>query len=296
MPNIHTAAEYADIVFVYGYCNGNARAAEVEYARKFLRRRLPDRSVFSCTFQRLRETGSTSLRSRADGIFAPLQNERRTEQILEHFDETPSSSTRICSLQLGYTQSTVNRTLKANGRHLYHLHKVQNLLPDDLPRRREFSEWFLQQTTNDAFFPRMVIWTDEATFTRAGIFNQHNAHIWQHENPHAVRDSHFQYQFSCNVWMGLCNDSLIGPIFLPTRLNGPAFLHFLENDFQPILDDMPLNDRVNRWFQLDGCPAHYILPVQRWLHDYFPGRWIGCGQDSRLPPPLACASNSIDLN
>ncbi|KAJ8951673.1 hypothetical protein NQ318_012214 [Aromia moschata] len=48
---------------------------------------------------------------------------------------------------------------------------------------------------------------------------------------------------------------------------------------------MPLNDRVNRWFQLDGCPAHYILPVQRWLHNYFPGRWIGRGRDCPRPWP-----------
>ena len=93
MPNIYNAAEYADIVFVYGYCNGSARAAVAEYARRFPLRRLPDKSVFSSTFQRLKDTGSTSLQSRADGIFAPFQNEVRTENILQHFDQMPSSST-----------------------------------------------------------------------------------------------------------------------------------------------------------------------------------------------------------
>ncbi|KAJ8953105.1 hypothetical protein NQ318_013449 [Aromia moschata] len=69
--------------------------------------------------------------------------------------------------------------------------------------------------------------------------------------------------------MGLCDDTLIGPYFLPPRLNGPAFLHFLENEFEAILDDMPLIDRANRWFQLDGCPAHYTLLVRQWLHNHF---------------------------
>ncbi|KAJ8950218.1 hypothetical protein NQ318_006192 [Aromia moschata] len=96
--------------------------------------------------------------------------------------------------------------------------------------------------------------------------------------------------------MGLCDDTLIGPYSLPPRLNGPAFLHFLENEFEAILDDMPLIDRANRWFQLDGCPAHYTLLVRQWLHNHFSGRWIGRGRDCPRPwPPRSPDLTTMDF-
>lgn len=51
-------AELADIHYVYGYCDGNAREAQREYQRRFPNRRLPDRRVFSRSHQRLSEYGS----------------------------------------------------------------------------------------------------------------------------------------------------------------------------------------------------------------------------------------------
>ncbi|KAK9727401.1 Helix-turn-helix domain (DUF4817) [Popillia japonica] len=49
--------EYADIHFIYGLCNGSARAAVREYRRRFPTRKLPCRTVFSDIHRCLRETG-----------------------------------------------------------------------------------------------------------------------------------------------------------------------------------------------------------------------------------------------
>ena len=35
MPHVFTNGEYADMVFVYGFCNGNAAAAAREYGSDF---------------------------------------------------------------------------------------------------------------------------------------------------------------------------------------------------------------------------------------------------------------------
>lgn len=51
-------SELADIHFIYGYCNGNARAAVREYQRRFPGRRLPHRMVFSRVHRNLVENGS----------------------------------------------------------------------------------------------------------------------------------------------------------------------------------------------------------------------------------------------
>ena len=58
MPHIFTDAEYADMIYVYGFCDGSATAAVEEYCRRFPMRRIPDRRVFYKVFNTLRECGT----------------------------------------------------------------------------------------------------------------------------------------------------------------------------------------------------------------------------------------------
>lgn len=284
MPRTYSNSEYADMVYLYGFCDGNTSAARREYAARFPNRRLPNKHVFSLTFQRLKETGSFTMVPRAHGVFAPLQNERRTAIILQHFDQNPSTSVRRSGSELGISPTVIWKTLSADGRHPFHIQRVQHLLPADIPRRRAFCDWFLNQTNNDPQFWQTILWTDEATFTRQGILNQRNSHIWSHENPRAIREQHFQHNFQCNVWLGIINNTLIGPHFLPVRLNANNFLEFLNTQMDDLLENIPLNLRRNFWFQLDGCPAHYGRGPRQWLNVHFPGKWIGRAGPVAWPP------------
>ena len=56
MPFVFSHVEYCDMHFVYGFCDGNARAAVEEYQR--IDRRIPSPSVFTRIHQTLRDTGS----------------------------------------------------------------------------------------------------------------------------------------------------------------------------------------------------------------------------------------------
>ena len=58
MPRKFTHEEYADMIFVYGYYNGNANAAVDEYRRRYPLRRTPNRAVFTSVFCALRECGT----------------------------------------------------------------------------------------------------------------------------------------------------------------------------------------------------------------------------------------------
>ena len=58
MPFVFSHVEYCDMHFVYGFCDGNARAAVEEYQSCFPDRRIPSRSVFTRIHQTLRDTGS----------------------------------------------------------------------------------------------------------------------------------------------------------------------------------------------------------------------------------------------
>ena len=57
MPFVFSHVEYCYMHFVYGFCNGNARAAVEGYQRRFPDRRIPSRGVFTRIHQTMRETG-----------------------------------------------------------------------------------------------------------------------------------------------------------------------------------------------------------------------------------------------
>lgn len=216
MPRIYSNSEYADMVFVYGFCNGNANAARCEYSMRFPNRRLPHKTIF--TFQRLRETGSFALVPHTDRVLAPLRNEERSAAILLYnilMVIRPAVYEERAAAELNITSTTVWRTLTADGRYPYYFQQVQHLLPQDFWQRRLFSDWYLNQVDRNLQFSRQILWTDEAIFTRRG--NQRNNYLWLHENPHAIHEQHFQHEFQCNVWLGIIDDILIGLHFLPPQ-------------------------------------------------------------------------------
>ena len=57
MPFLFSHVEYCDMHFVYGFCDGSARAAVGEYQRRFPGRRIPSRSVFMRIHKTLCDAG-----------------------------------------------------------------------------------------------------------------------------------------------------------------------------------------------------------------------------------------------
>lgn len=47
-----------------------------------------------------------------------------------------------------------------------------------------------------------------------------------------------------------------------------------------LLEDLPLLLRQDMWFMHDGAPPHFTLAVRRHLHEEYPDRWIGRGDDA----------------
>ena len=80
--------------FVYGFCDGNARAAVQEYQMRFPDRRIPSRSVFTRNNQTLRDTGclpSVSLQSVREVV--------RTINTRENILQMVQRSTRLTTLE-----------------------------------------------------------------------------------------------------------------------------------------------------------------------------------------------------
>ncbi|KAJ4427463.1 hypothetical protein ANN_25110 [Periplaneta americana] len=244
---------------MYGKADGNAALARRLYQERYPQRQCPDRKTFVHLYYRLCEYGkfiSPGLgRGRPRSTTPELQ-----EEILEAVNMTPSISTR------------------------------RALSPADYPARVRFCQWFLQQCGVNPNFPALVLFTDEAQFTRDGITNFHNQHVWAYENPRATVPSHHQVRFSLNMWAGIIGDRLVGPHVLVNRLTGQAYTNFLENTIPHVLEDTPLINRQHIHFLHDGAPAHFSRTARRYLDRRFPDRWIVATGVAQSFKTLACRS------
>ena len=129
-------------------------------------------------------------RLREYGQFRPISADRgrphrhppqHVEGILDFFAAHPDASPTDAAHRFNVSQYFAWSVLKLDGQHPYHLQPVQELSDADRPARMAFCNWMHQQRQ------RSILWTDEATLGRVGLYNMHNEHLWARENPHAVR-------------------------------------------------------------------------------------------------------------
>ncbi|GFY22528.1 uncharacterized protein TNCV_2177891 [Trichonephila clavipes] len=143
----------------------------------------------------------------------------------------------------------------------------------------------VRRTSAHTMFARLhqqlssVLFPDETSFSREGIFNTHNSHSWAAANPHVTRTRAAQDRFLVNVGAGILGDHLIGPYILPDRLIGPRYLISLEQVLPELLDSAHVTaaTRTSMWFRQDGAPAHFNISVRNHLDATCGERWIGRG-------------------
>ena len=106
MLHIFTHAEYANMVLVYGFCNGTALSPCREYSLQFLNRRVPDSRVFASVYNKLRETGALPI-SHVSSEHANERNVDEVESILQSVERSPTTSTRKISAHIGVPHTKV---------------------------------------------------------------------------------------------------------------------------------------------------------------------------------------------
>lgn len=280
--------EMSDIVAVYTQENHNGHAAARRYQLLYPNRTVPNHKTFQRIFQRFRESGSVRRRG---GSGRPVSyTPQQEENILMRIEQNQEISIRKLSARTGISSTIIYKVIHRNQLHPYHFTPVQHLKPRDLPARLAFCRRIRGKQNNNAQLMKSVLFTDEATFTRRGVFNWRNSHIWAEENPHKARVHHFQDEFSINVWCGIIGDNVLGPVELPNRLNGASYLQFLRNNLDDLLNNANNINRRQMWFMQDGAPPHFSIAVRNHLNERFPHRWIGRGSEFAWP------ARSPDLN
>ncbi|CAG4953734.1 unnamed protein product [Colias eurytheme] len=279
--------EYADILYCYGLCDGDASAARREYAIRFPYRRLPNWSVFGATYRRLRESGRVQ-RCQSDAGRPRIYDPADEDEILSQLEADPTDSTRAVARRLNLSQWKVWFTLHTARQYPFHYTPVHAIEEGDPVRRMDFCRFLINCDIEDPEYFKRILWTDESKFDRDGISNYHNAHYWapKGQNPRKSKETAHQIRFSLNVWMGIVHDCIVGPFFFPDNLNGVTYENFLRDELWALLEDVPLATRSRLIYQHDGCPAHYFRGVRQCLDEKYPHRWIGRG--GPIPWPARC--------
>lgn len=275
--------EMAEMHLAYGEARGNAREAARIYNDRFPGRIVADPRTFTAMHRRLRETGTFAVNRLDAG--RPRRRDDNQDLILRYFHEHPNASCRSAAAALGIpNHMRVWNVLHENQHHPFRYQRVQALMPADFLPRINFSNWLLNNTEQRRDFSSLILFTDEAQFSREGIFNNQNMHFWAVDNPHVTRERGFQHRFHVNVWAGIIGNRLIGPHIFPGQLDGEMYAIFLQYTLPRLLRNIPNHVRRIMWFQHDGAPPHFSRAAREVLENAFPNRWIGRGGPVPWPP------------
>ena len=113
MPFTFSFEEYAYMIYVYGFCDGNSVLAVAEYQQRFPNRTIPNRRVFTGVYQALRDT------SRFPGVLIAAErgvNEGVNEEgIVRMVHRIPRKSTRRIArpLRVPHTRVSIPRATSA---------------------------------------------------------------------------------------------------------------------------------------------------------------------------------------
>jgi hypothetical protein len=201
----------------------------------------------------------------------------------------PRLFTRRIACWIGVSRMQVWRTLREDDIHPYRDRRVQHLEPGDLDQRMNLCHWIKAHPE----LLRVILFTNEASFTRDGINNSRNLRTWSHENPHRIRITNFQRRYSENIWCGLLGDKLIGPFVFDNNLTGDTYEFFLRNELPGLLEDIPLVVTSQLYFQHDGAPPHYTRHVREYLDESFPNRWWATCMATKVARPYTSCLLSL---
>lgn len=277
------------MVMIFAETRRNAAEAAREFHRRFPNARPPSRKYISRLVCRLRMTGSLLPAGRTTGRQKLLEDQKI--DILGYFAAYPRASIRAVSAELDVPRSSIWRLLRSSNLHPYSISNHQALLPTDCQRRLDFCNWALIQLESNPGFLRNIIWTDECKFSQDGPINHHNDHYWSDGNQFVIQQRHHQQRFSVNVWCGIFNQKLIGPVMYAQNLTGELYHEIiLAGAVTDFIDTVPLAVRQHVWYQQDGAPPHRRQIVTSWLNREFQNQWIG------LLGPVAWPPRSPDLS
>ncbi|KAF9822495.1 hypothetical protein SFRURICE_006578 [Spodoptera frugiperda] len=214
-PYVYSAREYLGKQMLKQLCLGDRPGIGVGYSLPFAlkitgKKQNPQNDTKHLQHDRFYRNRPIAPAASGGGRLADVQSE---ERILEVVRRNLRLGTRSAAKLLRRRNGSVVSIPKIGERmRPYKVHKVHALVPGDRERRLNYCRWLVGHQQRSRFIEH-VIWTDEATFTRNGLWNRRNAHVWSQTNPYACQQTGHQTRWSVNVWAGIYNGQILGPVF-----------------------------------------------------------------------------------
>src|SRR5579872_7232922 len=263
--------------------NNNSDIASETYFNRYPERRQPRKSIFVRLKENLINHGTFSQpRPKNYNI---EDAEVAAINVIGMAVADPSISSRQIEKDSAVSRRRALGILKKNKYRPYKIRKIHHLQPTDPERRLEFCLWYRQKVQLEPFFSSSVIWTDEAYISSAGIFNRNNEHYWSNINPHRNVAVHSQGRFGFSVWCAILRNRVLTYQIYQENLNGLRYYEILNQHLiEEFIDNLPLIETRNLFFQQDGAPPHNIRNVSELLNTNFGNNWIGTNGPVRWPP------------
>lgn len=198
-------------------------------------------------------------------------------------EANPKTSCRQIGIEVNVCKSKVQRILKKHKYVPYKAKIVHHLHAGDADRRIIFCRWYLQKVQENRHFGRNIIWSDECHVSSAGIFNRNNNRHWSDQNQHVIISRQQQGRFGFNVSCFIFGGRIAYHIF-EGNLNSEIYIEILNTCLAEIIDDIPLAQYMEVYFQQDGAPSHNARSVRDYLNRHFPNKWIGTNGPVNWPP------------
>ena len=152
---------------------------------------MSDHTIFQRLHRQFSVTGSFYLTRHEAGRRRAVRSPSLEESILNTVADRHESSTRAVTHKVDVSHHTVCR-------------KSLTPIPFSVSTSFESGIEFvpvgmMQQSALQPDFIGHVLFTDEATFSREGVFNTHNSHLRTTDSPHPTRSYADQQRFWVNV-------------------------------------------------------------------------------------------------
>jgi len=217
-----TNADYLQMIIIFGECNSVLQRTCDIFHQRFPDSPTPNVRMLKNLLKNAEATGS--FKSSISRKATVVDSEENVLLILGYFSAYPTASIKDAERDVGLNYSSIfHRILKKIWYKAYKFHLVQHLKEQDYARRVNFCEWLILRSQEDELFLKRIIWSDESKFSKNGLFNRHNSHFWNNENPYQIRLKNFQESWSFNCYCAIKNNQVISINFYDENLNGKQF-------------------------------------------------------------------------
>ncbi|EZA55652.1 hypothetical protein X777_04294 [Ooceraea biroi] len=218
----------------------------------------------------------------------------KQHDILQSFIENPHMSLSRTAQVHDIAPRSIHRIIRKNKLHPYKLQYVQEVQDGDNELCLRFCARIMELIDASPNFLYQLVVTDEATFTLTEEVNNQNVHFWSDKNANWVQETHTQYPQKVNVWCGMIDIYLIGPLFLEGNLNAQMYEGLLVDQIIPAIQNIFPNNFDHIWFQHDGAPPHFGAGSCRLLNEVFSRRRRNQNEGGEDWPPRSPDLSPLD--